>query len=173
MSAAGEPVLRCFIHLRGNTENSPATLTHHCSLATKAPAPATMGPRDKPSGQCCDHGVGATMVVTMMQTGGTRGEGCCPVLSLPALPEPWSQVPCPEAGKDPLSHSHCPPRGGQHCSLAGLQAKSQLECLLLWLEEADKMRQNNGHKLKKALHPSPQEGNLGSPWAQPPPWPQG
>ena len=62
MSTAGEPVLRCFIHLRGNMENSAETLTHPRSLATKAPAPATMGPGDKPAGQCCDHGAGATVL---------------------------------------------------------------------------------------------------------------
>ena len=43
-------------------ESSPETLTHPRSLATKAPAPATMGPGDKPAGQCCDHGVGATVL---------------------------------------------------------------------------------------------------------------
>ena len=109
-----------FIHLRGNMENSPATLTRHRSLAAKAPAPATMGPRDKPSGQCCEHGVGATVAVTMMQTG-----GCCPVLCLPALPEPWPQVPFPEAGKDPLSHPHCPPRAGQHCRMSSGRTSGQ------------------------------------------------
>lgn len=55
------------------------------------------------------------------------------------------------------------------CLPEGLQAKSQQGCLLLWLEEAGKMGQNNGHELKKVLHPGPQEGDLGSPRAQLPP----
>lgn len=98
---------RCFIHLRGNMENSLQQHLPATALWLQSPwAPATMGPGTSPVGRSCEQRVGATVAVTIMQTG-----GCCPVLCLPALPEPWPQVPCPEAGKDLSSPTPTVPQG--------------------------------------------------------------
>ena len=107
----------------------------------------------------------------MMQTGGTRGEGCCPACSCLPFLNSGPRFPVQRPART-LSPTPSVPQGLAsiaECLPAGLQAKSQQGCSLLWLEEAGKMGQNNGHELKKALHPGPQEGDLGSPRAQLPP----
>ena len=107
----------------------------------------------------------------MMQTGGTRGEGCCPACSRLPFLNSGPRFPVQRPART-LSPTPSVPQGLASiagCLPAGLQAKSQQGGSLLWLEEAGKMAQNNGHELKKALHPGPQEGDLGSPRAQLPP----